>query len=79
MLLWAVKEQSDENENWPATRIATYWASRFRKRGWALPNPDELDADTTERHRDACAALSPHPLDNSPTSTASFVFQPEAP
>ncbi len=44
VLLWAIKERSADNENWPASRIAAFWASRFRLHSWSLPNPDELDA-----------------------------------
>ncbi len=78
VLLWAVKEQSDENENWPATRIATYWASRFRQHGWALPNPDELDADAmndTAMRVQHCL-LTAQQLAN---VNRVFRFQPEAP
>jgi hypothetical protein len=44
VVLWAVKERSEEHENWPASRISTFWESRFRQNGWSLPNPDDLDA-----------------------------------
>jgi hypothetical protein len=44
VLIWALKEESEENEKWPATRIADYWRKQFAEHGWELASSDELDA-----------------------------------
>jgi hypothetical protein len=44
VLIWALHEESEENEKWPATRIAGYWRKQFEEHGWDLALPDELDA-----------------------------------
>jgi hypothetical protein len=46
VLVWALKEESAENENWPATRIANYWRDQFAEHDWKLASPDEFDAST---------------------------------
>lgn len=45
VLLWAVKEESEDEENWPSTRIAKMWRERFAEFGWPLPATDNLDAN----------------------------------
>ncbi|MDB6017863.1 MAG: hypothetical protein JWR19_2352 [Pedosphaera sp.] len=45
VLIWALKEASAENEDWPATRIADYWRSKFNENGFEMPVTDQLDAD----------------------------------
>ena len=44
VLIWALKEESDENEKWPATRIANHWRDQFAEHGWELTSLDEFDA-----------------------------------
>jgi|GEM_PF-3838206 len=43
VVLWAISEENPDEENWPATRIASMWRKRFRERGWTLPLTDQLD------------------------------------
>lgn len=43
ILVWALKNENAENENWPATRIAKLWRERFRRNNWNLPDVEELD------------------------------------
>ena len=44
VILWAVREESEEEENWPATRIAKMWREKFVDHDWQLPSVDNLDA-----------------------------------
>jgi hypothetical protein len=44
VVVWALKEESEENERWPATRIAEHWRNQFKEHGWELTHNDELDA-----------------------------------
>jgi hypothetical protein len=44
VLPWALKEESAEEENWPATRIAKMWRENFAEHNFPLPAPDNLDA-----------------------------------
>src|SRR5262249_31338097 len=37
---WALQEESTEEENWPATRIAKMWRDKFVDAGFSLPAPD---------------------------------------
>lgn len=46
VLIWALKEENEEDERWPATRIANYWRDQFNEHGWDLASLDELDAPT---------------------------------
>jgi hypothetical protein len=46
VLIWALKEESAENENWPATRIANHWRDQFAEHGWELTSLEEFDAPT---------------------------------
>jgi hypothetical protein len=45
VVLWAVREESSEDENWPSTRIAKSWRERFAEQDWQLPSPDNLDVN----------------------------------
>ena len=51
VLVWAIKNEDLDDENMPATRIATDWRKCFNENNWGdLPDPgnlqdaDELDA-----------------------------------
>lgn len=48
VLPWAIRHESEENENWPSSRIARMWRARFGKHDWDLPTRDELDLGTAE-------------------------------
>ncbi|MBI3851390.1 MAG: hypothetical protein HY298_14100 [Verrucomicrobia bacterium] len=43
VLIWALREESADQEKWPATRIAKMWRSNFSENEWELPNVDNLD------------------------------------
>ncbi len=45
---WAVKYESDDNEQWPASRIATMWRAIFSRNQWNWPSPDEINFDSLE-------------------------------
>jgi hypothetical protein len=42
VLAWAIKHEDGENENWPATRIASMWRDRFKEFTWDLPTKEDL-------------------------------------
>jgi hypothetical protein len=44
VLPWALREESTEEDNWPANRIAKMWRENFAEQNFDLPDPDNLDA-----------------------------------
>lgn len=43
VLIWALREESAEQEKWPSTRIAKMWRFNFSENEWELPNVDNID------------------------------------
>lgn len=41
---WALREESADEPNWPATRIAKMWREKFAEENFTLPTPENLDA-----------------------------------
>ena len=45
-LPWGIKYESDEHEEWPASRIAAMWRTTYSHNGWAWPRREEINMDT---------------------------------
>jgi hypothetical protein len=41
---WALREETADESNWPATRIAKMWRDKFAEENFTLPTPENLDA-----------------------------------
>jgi hypothetical protein len=44
-LPWAIKYESEEQEEWPASRIASLWQPIFSRHGWPWPRREELNVE----------------------------------
>lgn len=42
---WAIKFESEEHEEWPASRIGAMWRAAFRRNGWEWPTPGETNLE----------------------------------
>ena len=48
ILIWAIRHESVDNENWPSTRIVEMWRDRFRESNWELPSKEDLTLDVLD-------------------------------
>jgi hypothetical protein len=47
-LAWAIRHESPDDPDWPASRIARMWRDRFREFGWDLPAKADMTLDITD-------------------------------